>query len=98
MLCRGDVQPAAIEDEAERAAKALLEERGARFELRMYLEDRLARDELTDLRRRLGRPACEWVCGPRSSSPSTIIAVAADVAGRVRVPAGRAARVRSSIT
>ena len=44
-----------------RAAKALLEERGARFELRLYLEDPLSRDELTELRRRLGRPAREWV-------------------------------------
>jgi len=44
-----------------RAAKALLEERGAPFELRLYLEDPLSRDELAELRRRLGRPAREWV-------------------------------------
>ena len=44
-----------------RAAKALLEERGARFELRLYLEDPLSRDELTELRHRIGRPAREWV-------------------------------------
>ena len=44
-----------------RAAKALLEERGANFELRLYLEDPLTRDELAELQRRLGRPAHEWV-------------------------------------
>jgi len=44
-----------------RAAKALLEERGAAFELRLYLEAPLSRLELTELRRRLGRPAREWV-------------------------------------
>ena len=43
-----------------RAAKALLEERGERFELRLYLEDPLSRAELADLRRRLDRPAREW--------------------------------------
>ena len=43
-----------------RAAKSLLEERGLRFQLRLYLEDPLSRAELTDLRRRLGRPAREW--------------------------------------
>jgi arsenate reductase len=43
-----------------RAAKSLLEERGARFELRLYLEDPLSRAELGELRRRLGRPALEW--------------------------------------
>jgi len=50
-----------------RAAKALLEQRGARFDLRLVLEDPLSRDELTELRRRLGRPAREWV---RSGEPS----------------------------
>jgi arsenate reductase len=44
-----------------RAAKALLEERGARFELRLYLDDPLSRAELSELRRRLGRTAREWV-------------------------------------
>jgi arsenate reductase len=43
-----------------RAAKSLLEERGARFALRLYLEDPLSRAELAELRRRLGRPAREW--------------------------------------
>jgi arsenate reductase len=43
-----------------RAAKRLLEERGARFEVRLYLDDPLSRAELTELRRRLGRPAREW--------------------------------------
>ena len=47
-----------------RAAKSLLEERGSRFELRLYLEDPLSRAELGELRRRLGRPAREWArCG-----------------------------------
>ncbi len=44
-----------------RAARALLEERGARFDERRYLEEPLTRDELASLRRRLGRPAAEWV-------------------------------------
>ena len=35
-----------------RAAQALLEERGARFELRLYLEAPLSRLELAELRRR----------------------------------------------
>jgi arsenate reductase len=44
-----------------RAAKALLEERGAAFALRLYLEEPLSRLELAELRRRLDRPAREWV-------------------------------------
>ena len=43
-----------------RAAKALLEERRARFGVRLYLEDPLSRAELAELRRRLDRPAREW--------------------------------------
>lgn len=44
-----------------RAAKALLEERGADFALRLYLEEPLTRLELAELERRLGRPAREWI-------------------------------------
>ena len=44
-----------------RAARALLEERGIPFEERLYLEQPLSREELAVLRRRLGRPASEWV-------------------------------------
>jgi arsenate reductase len=44
-----------------RAAKALLEERGVPFEVRLYLEAPLTRAELAALARRLGRPAREWV-------------------------------------
>ena len=44
-----------------RAAKALLEERGVAFTLRLYLEEPLSRAELEALRRKLGRPAREWV-------------------------------------
>ena len=44
-----------------RAAKALLEERGADFALRLYLDEPLTRLELAELERRLGRPAREWV-------------------------------------
>ena len=44
-----------------RAAKALLEERGVAFEIRLYLEAPLSRDELEDLRSRLGRPVDGWV-------------------------------------
>ena len=50
-----------------RAAKTLLEQRGVRFELRLYLEAPLSRAELGELRRRLGRPAREWA---RSGEPA----------------------------
>lgn len=43
-----------------RAALALLEERGARFSVRPYLDEPLGRDELDELRVRLGRPVREW--------------------------------------
>jgi arsenate reductase len=43
-----------------RSALALLEERGVAFRERRYLEDPLDRDELADLRERLGRPVAEW--------------------------------------
>jgi arsenate reductase len=43
-----------------RAARALLEERGVDFGLRLYLEEPLSRAELADLRARLGRPVREW--------------------------------------
>jgi arsenate reductase len=70
-----------------RAAKALLEERGTPFELRSYLEDPLSRDELTELQRRLGRPAREWVrrgeaafsaagLGPESGDAAVLDAIA----------------------
>ena len=44
-----------------RAAHALLVERGVAFGERRYLEDPLSRAELGELRKRLGRPASEWV-------------------------------------
>jgi arsenate reductase len=44
-----------------RAAHALLTERGVAFSERRYLEDPLSRAELGELRKRLGRPASEWV-------------------------------------
>jgi hypothetical protein len=40
-----------------RAVRALLEERGVAFRERRYLEQPLNREELDELRRRLGRPA-----------------------------------------
>lgn len=43
-----------------RAARALLEERGVDFRERRYLEAPLSREELDELRRRLGRPVREW--------------------------------------
>ena len=43
-----------------RAAKGLLEERGADFVERRYLDEPLSREELAELARRLGRPAAEW--------------------------------------
>lgn len=44
-----------------RAALALLEEKGAAFRLREYLDEPLNRSELDDLGTRLGKPATEWV-------------------------------------
>jgi len=44
-----------------RAAKQLLDERGAVYAERRYLEEPLSRAELADLARKLGRPAREWV-------------------------------------
>src|SRR5258708_2266061 len=44
-----------------RAAKALLDERKIDYEERRYLERPLSAAELAELRRRLDRPAREWV-------------------------------------
>jgi arsenate reductase len=44
-----------------RATLALLEERGAKFEVREYLSDPLSRDELATVGERLGRSARQWV-------------------------------------
>jgi arsenate reductase len=44
-----------------RAAKQLLDDRGAAYAERRYLEQPLSRAELADLARKLGRPAREWV-------------------------------------
>jgi len=44
-----------------RAAKALLDERKVAYEERRYLEQPLSAAELAELRRRLDRPAREWV-------------------------------------
>lgn len=44
-----------------RAVQALLEERGATFKLRLYLEDPLSAPELAELERRLGQPIATWV-------------------------------------
>ena len=44
-----------------RATLALLEERGAKFEVREYLSDPLSREELVGLGGRLGRPLAEWI-------------------------------------
>jgi len=44
-----------------RAARALLEERGAACAIRLYLEEPLSRAELEELQRRLARPVREWV-------------------------------------
>jgi arsenate reductase len=44
-----------------RQALALLQERGVRVRERRYLDQPLGREELTLLRRRLARPAGEWV-------------------------------------
>lgn len=52
-----------------RAAKQLLEERGAAFRERRYLDDPLSRDELEELARRLGQPPREWV---RAKEPAFV--------------------------
>jgi arsenate reductase len=44
-----------------RAAKALLDERGVAHVERRYLDEPLSLAELRELRRRLDRPAREWV-------------------------------------
>ena len=44
-----------------RAAKALLDEKGFSYAERRYLDEPLDANELGELRRRLGRPASEWV-------------------------------------
>lgn len=44
-----------------RATKALLEERGVDFDVRLYLDAPLSRDELADLGRRLGLTPAEFV-------------------------------------
>jgi len=44
-----------------REARRLLEERGAAFDERRYLDAPLSRAELEELARRLGLPAREWV-------------------------------------
>ena len=61
-----------------RAAKALLEERGAAFELRLYLESPLSRLELAELRRRLDRPAREWVRRGEPAFDASALAVDSD--------------------
>lgn len=70
-----------------RATLALLEERGASFEVRLYLEDPLSRDELASLGERLGRPPSGFVrakesayaeagCGSGSSDDEILAAIA----------------------
>ncbi len=44
-----------------RATLALLEERGAKFEVREYLSDPLSREELASLGHRLARPLRQWI-------------------------------------
>lgn len=44
-----------------RAAHALLTDRGVAFEERRYLEQPLSREELDELRARLGRAPSEWL-------------------------------------
>jgi arsenate reductase len=71
-----------------RAARALLEERGARFVERRYLEEPLSLAELRDLAGRLGAPARDFVrrgepafaaagLGPDASDDAVLRAIAA---------------------
>lgn len=50
-----------------RATLALLEERGATFDVREYLTDPLSRDELKELGGRLGRTPRQWVRSKESA-------------------------------
>jgi arsenate reductase len=50
-----------------RATLTLLEEKGARFRVREYLEDPLSREELESLAARLGRSASGFVRGKESA-------------------------------
>jgi arsenate reductase len=70
-----------------RATLALLEEHGASFDVRAYLDDPLDVDELRSLGERLGRPASGFVrrkeaafaeagCGPESSDAEILEAMA----------------------
>jgi len=71
-----------------RAALALLEERGVDFAVRRYLDEPLDAEELASLRRRLDRPAAEWLrrgedayreagLGPDSDEAAILAAMAA---------------------
>ncbi len=71
-----------------RAAKALLEERGVAFEERRYLDEPLARDELSDLAERLGLPAREWVRTGDEAWQQTGVAADADDAAVLDALAG----------
>jgi arsenate reductase len=44
-----------------RAAKALLDQRGVAYRERLYLDEPLTAAELAELRKRLDRPAREWL-------------------------------------
>jgi len=70
-----------------RATLALLEEKGVAFEVRLYLEDPLSREELASVGKRLGRPASAFArkkegayaeagCGPDSSEDEILDAMA----------------------
>lgn len=61
-----------------RAARALLEGRGLSFTERRYLDEPLSREELADLRGRLGRPAAQWV---RRGEPAWLEAGLSDASG-----------------
>jgi len=61
-----------------RAALALLEEKGASFKLREYLDEPLNRSELDDLGARLGKPATEWVRNKEAAFAEAGLDAAAD--------------------
>ena len=50
-----------------RTAVGALDEAGTAYTQRRYLDEPLSRAEIDDLRRRLGRPASEWI---RSGEPA----------------------------
>lgn len=70
-----------------RATRALLEERGASFGVREYLNDPLSAAELEELAKRLGKATSDWVRKGESVYQETGLAGASDEALREAIAA-----------